>query len=56
MTRDHEAITQGVTPPAQWTERPILEIMKLETKLWKNPFLGTSLLMVAEKAQGQAGA
>jgi SAM-dependent methyltransferase len=45
-----KAISRGVEPPAQWTERPILEIMKLETTFLRNPVLGTSVLMVAKKS------
>jgi SAM-dependent methyltransferase len=48
----HKAITRGVVPPAKWTERPILQIMKLETAHMRNPVLGTSLLMAAEKVMG----
>jgi SAM-dependent methyltransferase len=43
-------IERGVTPPARWTEWPILQIMKLETRLLRNPVLGTSLLLTARKA------
>ena len=46
-----KAIQRGVVPPAPWTERPILEIMKLETRFLQNPLLGASLLMVAEKTR-----
>jgi hypothetical protein len=42
-----------VVPPARWTERPIRQIMKLETSHLKNPILGTSLLMAAEKPASQ---
>ena len=45
-----KTITRGIVPPAKWTERPIRGIMKLETNFLKNPVLGTSLLMVAEKS------
>ena len=44
-----KAIVRGVVPPAKWTERPIRKIMRLETDHLRNPFLGTSLLMTAEK-------
>ena len=43
-----KSIERGVVPHP-WAKRPILQLMKLETETLKNPFLGTSLLMVAEK-------
>ena len=43
-------IERGLAPPAGWTEWPILQIMKLETRLLRRPFLGTSLLLAARKA------
>ena len=49
-----ETIERGVVPPP-WAERAILQIMKLETDYLKNPLLGTSVLMVAEKTTGVAG-
>jgi SAM-dependent methyltransferase len=48
-----KAIEQGIVP-VRWIERPIAELMKLETDHLRNPIIGTSLLMVAEKlATGQ---
>jgi 2-polyprenyl-3-methyl-5-hydroxy-6-metoxy-1,4-benzoquinol methylase len=51
-TSTRKAIEQGVVP-LPWAERPILELMKLETAYLRNPILGTSLLMIAEKLSGR---
>jgi SAM-dependent methyltransferase len=44
-----QVIERGVAPPMPWTEWPIRQIMKLETRLLSSPVLGTSLLLAAKK-------
>jgi len=51
---DRRVISRGMEPPAPWMERWILQVMRLETKFLRDPFLGTSLLMAAVKS-GHAG-
>ncbi len=47
-----ETIVRGVVPPARFTLWPILQIMKLETRFLRRPWLGTSLLLAARKRSG----
>lgn len=50
-TSTRTAIQRGVVPHP-WAESSILQLMKLETNYLRDPFLGTSVLMVAEKLTG----
>lgn len=51
-----QVIEKGVLPPRPWMNNWILRIMRAETAVLKNPFVGTSLLCAAVKNARGGGA
>jgi SAM-dependent methyltransferase len=48
-TTKYEVIQKGLRPPKEWINQLLVKWMWIETKLLKNPLLGTSLLAAGRK-------